>query len=114
MLEQPALAREAAAISRERAVGADDAMARDDDADGIAAIGAADGANGAGTAEARSERAIAQRRARRDGGEPGPDAPLKRRAGGAPGDRREARDIAVEIAAEAAHHVGGGGAGPRL
>src|SRR5690242_4621997 len=100
MLEEPALAREAAAIARERAVGADDAMAGHDDADGIAAIGAANRADCAGTAEARCECAIARRRARRDGGEPAPDATLKRRAGGAPGDPPEARDIAVEIAAE--------------
>ena len=46
MGQQPALALDAAAIAGERAIGADDAMAGDDDADGIVAIGMADGTHG--------------------------------------------------------------------
>ena len=50
--EQPLFAMEAAAVAGERAVGADDAMAGHDDADGIGTIRETDGADGAGTADA--------------------------------------------------------------
>ena len=50
MIQQPALAIEPAAVSSERSVAADDAVTRQDDSDGIGAIGSADGADGCGRA----------------------------------------------------------------
>src|SRR4051812_23008664 len=43
VVEQRPLGVQAAGVAGERAVGADDAMARDDDRDPVAAVGAADG-----------------------------------------------------------------------
>src|SRR5262249_31584707 len=79
VLEQPSLALDPAAIARERAIGADDAMAWDHEADRIGAVGVADRAHRPRTAEFCGERAVAQRRARRDAGEPRPDSALERR-----------------------------------
>jgi len=58
VVEQPALAGQAAAVAGERAVGADHAVAGDDDADRVAAVGQAHGAGGCGTAELLGERAV--------------------------------------------------------
>src|SRR2546423_6701304 len=65
-VQQRALAVEAAAEARERAVGADHAVARDDHRDRVAAVGEADGADGPGVAEAAGERAVGGRLAGRD------------------------------------------------
>src|SRR5262245_63535246 len=45
MGEQPPFPVEAAAVSRELSVGSDDAMAGDDDGDGVGAVGRADGSH---------------------------------------------------------------------
>src|SRR3546814_18725797 len=52
MLQHPGLACHAAAIAGQLALGADDPMAGDDDADGIGPIGKADGADGSARSEA--------------------------------------------------------------
>src|ERR1700681_3591274 len=54
-VEQEALEWKPAAVAGERAVGADDAMARDDDGDRIAPVGAADGAAGRGASDGRGD-----------------------------------------------------------
>src|SRR6266480_6928187 len=66
VLEQPALAVEAPAEPRERAVRPDDAMAGHDDGDRVLPIGGADGAGGPQVAQAARQLAVAQRRPVRD------------------------------------------------
>ena len=58
-VEQGALVLEPAAVAGQRAVAADDAVARADDGDRVAAVGAADGAGLAGVADARGDLAVA-------------------------------------------------------
>ena len=58
-VEQGALVLEAAAEAGQRAVAADDAVARADDGDRVAAVGAADGARLAGVADAGGDLAVA-------------------------------------------------------
>ena len=62
MREQPFLAVESAAVARERAVGADDAMARDDDSDGVPTVGGPDGARAPGRPMRRGKLGIADGR----------------------------------------------------
>ena len=78
MLEQRALGVEAAGVARERAVGADHAVAGDDDRDLVAAVGAADRAGDA--ADLARELAVGARLAVRDLAQLGPDVELERRA----------------------------------
>ena len=61
MREQPTLAMQAAAITGEALVRADDAMAGQDDRDRIGAVGGADGAHGFRQADFRGERAVTRR-----------------------------------------------------
>ena len=68
---------EPAAEAGQRAVAADDAVARADDGDRVAAVGAADGARLAGVADAGGDLAVAGGLAVGDGQELGPDAPLE-------------------------------------
>src|SRR2546427_4968629 len=62
VLEQPALAVQAAAEARQLAARAHDAVAGDDDRDGVLAVGRTDRARGADVAEATSQLAVAHRR----------------------------------------------------
>src|SRR3954447_7579384 len=59
--EQEPLAVQAAAVARELAVGADDAVAGDDDRDGVAAVRGADGAWCVGRAHTPGDFAIGDR-----------------------------------------------------
>src|SRR2546425_289486 len=79
MLQQPALAVEAAAEAGELPARAHDAVAGDDDREGVLAGGGADGAGGAGVAEPARQLAVARGRAVGNGADGVPHAPLKRR-----------------------------------
>ena len=61
VLEQPLLARQAAAIAGEAAVRADHAMAGHDDADRVLAVGESGGADGLGLADAPRQLGVADR-----------------------------------------------------
>src|SRR5439155_27373352 len=78
VLQQPALAVQAAAEARELAARADHPVAGDDDGDRVLSVGRADGAGGARVAEAARQLAIAHRRAVGDGPQGVPDTPLER------------------------------------
>ena len=82
MARQPALALDAAAIAGERTIGADHPVARDDETDRVGAVGQPHRPHCRRLADALCQRAIAQRRAGRDGAQGGPDRALKRRAAG--------------------------------
>ena len=79
MLEQPALARQASAVSREGAVRADHAMAGHDDADGIERVGARNRANGIGDTQALCQRPVAHNLPRHDPTQFRPDFALELR-----------------------------------
>src|SRR4051812_29316400 len=64
VIEQPALARDAAGVTGQLAIGADDAMAGHDDTDRICTIRCADSAARARAVELRRECAIRRRAAR--------------------------------------------------
>jgi hypothetical protein len=95
--EQPALAREAAAIAGERMVGANHPVARHDDGDRIRANGKADRAHRRGAADGRRENGIARRRTGRDAAQGGPDRVLERRPAGRDRDIVDRREVAFEI-----------------
>src|SRR5688500_18605188 len=80
VLEQPALARQAAAVTAELAVRVDDAMARNDDRELVRTVRGADGAHGSRAADGARELRIAPRLAGRDRQQRVPDGVLKRRA----------------------------------
>lgn len=61
MVEQPSLARKAAAIASERAVRADDAMTRHNNGDGIRPVGSPYRAGSSDVAKARGELPIGDR-----------------------------------------------------
>src|SRR4051812_39643725 len=82
VLQEPALAREAAGVAGERAVGADDAVAGDDDADRVQVIGEADGPGAIWVADVFRLLAIGARFACRDAAECGPGTLLIGRAVG--------------------------------
>src|SRR4051812_29760625 len=63
VIQQPAFARQAAAVAGQRAIGPDDAVTRDHDGHGVRAVGQADGAASTGAAEAFGKLAVAARRA---------------------------------------------------
>ena len=79
MRQQPLLARQAAAVTRQGAVRTDHAMTRQDDGDRIAAIGEPDRARSAGIAEISRQLAIAPSLAVRNLAQRRPDSLLKRR-----------------------------------
>lgn len=81
MREQPGLGGQPAGIAGEAAIGANDAVAGDDERNRIAAIGEADGARSTRLAKGCGERLIAAGLAGRDGAELRPDALLELRAG---------------------------------
>src|SRR5262245_24431876 len=80
--EQPSLALDAAAVAGERAVGADDAVAGHNDADGIVAIGMAGGAYRRLAADPASEVGIADGRSAGDCAQGLPDPALEVGAAG--------------------------------
>src|SRR5579872_5184072 len=80
VVEQPALARQAAAIAGQGAVRADHPMAGHDDGDRIGAVGEADRAARVGAPQLRREFAIGRRRAGWSGSQCRPYAALEKRA----------------------------------
>jgi len=99
--EELFLDRQAAAVAGEFAVAADDAMAGDDDGDGIGSIGEADGARGFGIADAAGEFAVGDGLAVGNVAEQLPDFLLKGRA---LGSEREVEgfEFTAEVGAELA------------
>jgi hypothetical protein len=102
VVEEPALAVHAAAISGERAVGPDDAMAGNDYADGVGAIRGADGADRIRLADSPGEFAVRDGGAAGDVAESAPDGALKVGAGGFYGDVVDGVEVAGEVAGEGA------------
>src|ERR1700733_4092508 len=100
MREQPSLAFKAAAIFDQRAVGADQAMAGQHNADRVGTVGMADRAHRAGPVELRGQRAITHGAAGWNFWQRAPDLALERRAGDAPFDRIQTIEIAFEISRE--------------
>jgi hypothetical protein len=98
--EEPAFAVEPAAVADQRAVGPDDAMARDDDGDGVGAVGGADRANGGGRSDADGEVPVARCRPGADRPQRVPDATLEGRAGRAHGDPVERGEVSREVSLE--------------
>src|SRR5437763_13215933 len=100
--EQPALGLDAAAEAGERAVAADDAVARHDDGDGIGSVRGADGAHGVGMPDVARDGAVHRGRAVRDGAQAAPHALLK---GGAVDREREVEvaQLAGEVRAQLRH-----------
>src|SRR4030095_5249998 len=78
--EQPPLAFNAAAITRQAAVGSDDAMTRHDDSDRVVAVCETDRSGRARSVDALREPSIAFCPAKRDIAHRAPDRPLERRA----------------------------------
>src|SRR5690349_21493231 len=99
VLEQPALARQAAAVAGQRAVRADHAMARHDDADRVAAVRQADGARTVRAADALGQLAVALGRAIRNVEQRAPHALLEFGADRVERDR-EAAQLAGEVRAQ--------------
>ena len=87
LVEEGLLSLQAPAIAGEGAVGADDAVAGDEDGDGIGSARGGDGPDGARGADEGSQRRVGGGHAGREGLEGGPDAALK---GGALGGEWEA------------------------
>src|SRR5690242_2127057 len=107
MCEQPALALDAAAIAGQCPVRSDDAVAGDDDADGVVPIGVAYGADRCGASDPLGERAIGDGLAAGDLAQRPPHAFLERRA---PGRYRQGIDgvqLAGEISADRPAEAGG-------
>ena len=98
-VEQGALVLEAAAEAGQRPVAADDAVARADDGDRVAAVGAADGARLARVADPRGDLAVAGGLAVGDLQERGPDAPLE-------GAAAVGSQLEVEVGAPAGEVLG--------
>src|SRR5262245_55829079 len=84
--QEPALSFQPAAVFHQRAAGADQAVAGQDDADRVGAVGVADGAHRAWRVETGRERAVAQRGACGNVRQRLPDLLLERRAGDTPFD----------------------------
>src|SRR3954447_1148457 len=103
VVEQCALGRQAAGVARQRPVGADHAMARRDDRDRVAAVGAADRSRHA--AQLPRELAVGDRLAVRDLAQPRPDGALE---GGAVVGQREVESgaLAGEVLVELALDLG--------
>src|SRR5712672_2444450 len=95
MREQPSLALKPAAIFDQRAVGADQAMARHDDAERIRAVGMAERAHRLWHAELCRQCAIGHGRSRRYLRQARPDLALERCAGHAPFNRLQSSEIAL-------------------
>ena len=78
MVQEPAFALDTAAVAGERAVGADDSMAGDDDANRIGAVGEANRPYRGGTAEACGEMSIGNSGTARNLAQGDPDLALER------------------------------------
>ncbi len=113
VVEQPALARKAAAITGQRTVAADDAMTRHDNGDRVGAVREADGARRGRLAESGRERAVARGGSGGDLPQSGPDGILERRAGGTGRKRVDGSEVAVEISASAEDRPDGSRASAR-
>lgn len=101
VLKEPALAMQASSVASKRAIGADDAMAGDDDADGVGAIGQAHGADGGGLADPAGQLGVADGGAARNTAEDAPDRFLKRSAGGADGKGVDGVQLTREVSGDA-------------
>ena len=100
MREQPPLSRHTAAIPGQRSIGADHAMARNDDRNRIRAVGRADGPTGPGPAYCRCDFSIAFRLAGRDLSQRAPNCALERRAASRRPHFVERGKVAVKIVVE--------------
>jgi len=87
VVEEPAFALDASAISSERSVRSYDAVTRNYDGDGVVAVGCADGPDCVGMTDAASEFSIGCGRATRYVAQFLPDLTLERRASGGDRDR---------------------------
>src|SRR5690606_1501745 len=102
--QQLALDRQAAAVTGEAAVRADDAMAGNDHRDGVAAIRKTDGAHGVGIAESPRDLAVAHRAAIGNLAQRIPHALLEGRAFGCQ-RQVELAPLAAEIFLQLANHL---------
>ena len=100
VIEEPALALDAAAIAGEGAVGPDHAMTGDDHADGVGAVGQADSANGAGPADARGKLRVGDCGPARDLAEGAPYLALERSACGGDGKGVDGMEVAGKVACQ--------------
>ena len=100
MVQEPALAFDATAVSSEGAVGADNAVAGENDCDGIGSIGRADRADGSGMADLLGEFAVGDGGAAGDGAEGLPDFALKGGAGGFDGEIVDGVEFSAEVASK--------------
>src|ERR1700733_6876498 len=99
MRKQPALARKAAAIARQRSVGADEPVAWYDDGNRIGAVRQSDRTHGLRPPESRGQGAVARGLAGGNASQRGPHGALKRRAVGFSGELVDTLEIAVKIGA---------------
>lgn len=90
MVEEPAFAVEAARVAVELALAVDDAVAGDDDGDGVGAVGGTDGAGRGGVADAPCEEAVGNGFAEGDVEEVLPDELVERGAAGREGSLEHA------------------------
>lgn len=102
MIEEPALALEATAIAGEGAVGPDHAMAGDDNAEGVGAVGQADGADGRGPPDARGKLRVGDCRPARNVAQSAPHVALEGSAGGRHGQGINGMEIAGKVAGDGA------------
>src|SRR6185312_6532874 len=98
MVEQPALALHAAAVTGERAVGSDHAMTGDNHANWIRSVGETDGPDREGTANFFSKLAVGERFAAGDRAEGFPDLALEWSSRGLHGEFVYCRKVSGEIA----------------
>src|ERR1041385_2191038 len=106
MVKQPFLVCQATAITRERAVRADDAMTGHDDGDGIRSVGSADSTTRSGATYSRSEPPVTDRGAGRNCSQFAPNLTLKWRVPGRNPHRCERLKIAIEIGLERPCEIG--------
>src|SRR5690606_14388588 len=106
VLEQPALAGEPAAETGQRTVRTDDAVAGDDDADGIRAVGEPDRAHGFRPPDGPRQSTVVRGRAGRDLPQRAPDGALEFGAGRLDLDGVERSQLALEPGAERLPNLG--------
>lgn len=100
MVEEPAFALDAAAVSGERSIGSDDAVAGHNDRDRIGAVGCAYGSHGIGMADLRGELAVGGRFSAGNGAEGAPHLLLKGCAAGVDLEVIDCVQVAGEVACE--------------
>lgn len=96
MAQEPLFAPETAAVAGEFAVAGKNAVARDDDGDGVLAVGGAHGSDSLGVANGVGDVLVGEEATVRDGEEFLPDALLEGRAGRFQGEV-ESLALALEI-----------------